>query len=154
MHPLLTDLARAFANAALAPGTPLVQSADDEGVAEYVCGKSWQDLSAKDLRFMEFGPTIFSAEAFAYFAPAYIRAYLCDRVALDSVVESFVINLGSPDDPKYPQYQRARAIKALFSAEQREVVLGFLRVYKQTQGACAAEILSEALHLYACPGAA
>jgi hypothetical protein len=149
MHSLLSDLERAFSNTALPPSTPLVQSTyDDEGVAEYFCGKSWQALSATQLRSMEFGPNIFSAEAFAHFTPAYIRAYLVDPVALDSVVESFVSNLGSPSDPKYPQYDRARAIKAILNAEQRAVVRRFLLFYAKQEGSCATHIFSETLHLY------
>jgi len=70
-----------------APGTISRPTYDDEGVAEYFTGKSWDGHLAQQLRYLDFAPNIFTEEAFAYYLAAYLIADLEDPDTSDTNVE-------------------------------------------------------------------
>lgn len=149
MQSLLSAIEHAFASAVLPSGDLIAMpTVDDEGISQFFRGRTWKSLTAQQLREQDFAPTIFTPAAFAYFAPAYITAYVVAPNTLDSAVENFIHNLGSGNDPAIPQYHRAREIYRRFSSEQLEVVRAFLRLYVANEFACGHQFAEQALSLY------
>lgn len=60
---------------------------DDEGVAAYFAGKSWEGHTARQLRRLDFAPNVLTAKAFAYYLPAYLIADIEDPAASDTNME-------------------------------------------------------------------
>lgn len=60
---------------------------DDEGVAAYFSGKSWEGHTARQLRRLDFAPKVFTAKAFAYYLPAYLIADIEDPGTSDTNME-------------------------------------------------------------------
>ena len=110
--------------------------------------RRWIDISASELRENSDAVGYFTAEALAYFAPAYMTAYLTDSSALDMAVESFLLNLGAAPDMESPELDRARRVKSLFNDEQRGVVETFVMHYLHVEGSCALGIAEPAMWVY------
>jgi hypothetical protein len=80
---LIQRIERAFPNVPF-PGDRLVLQEWDSGhLIDLVKGRKWTDLTPMNVRHLADGTHEFTAEAFYYFLPAYLRASLVDASATD-----------------------------------------------------------------------
>ena len=108
------------------PGHISKPTYDDEGVSTYFSGQSWRGHSAKQLRSLDFAPTILTDEAFVYFLPAYMLADIQSNMEADTIVEAVLFNLSGS--------KRGLAIAERLSDAQREAVAGYVRFVREREG--------------------
>lgn len=147
MPPLVHRIERAFP-AGLPPQQLTRYPGNDHEATVFFNARRWPDISASELRENSDAIGYFTAEALAYFAPAYMSAYLKAAPALDMAVESFLLNLGAARDTESPELVRASRVKSLFSEEQRGIVEEFVRHYVQVEGSCSLGIAEPAMSVY------
>ena len=114
-----------------APGAISRPTCDDEGVAEYFTGKTWDGHLAQKLRYFDFAPNIFTEEAFAYYLAAYLIADLEDPQASDTNVERVLFWL-SPDGSR-PSEDVGRGVISRLSKAQRSALREFIEFIQERE---------------------
>lgn len=89
---------------------------DDEGIAGYFVGRTWQGHATKALRNLECALNIFTTQAFAYYLPAYLIGDINEPDISDVLGDSLMFNLS----PRH-RSQKSEKIKALLSIEQKRL---------------------------------
>jgi len=117
---------------------------DDEGTAAYFRGKTWRGHTARQLRRLDFSLTVMTAEAFAYFLPAYMLADIKQPEDADTISEALLFHL-SPNIAA--NEQRCRRIVTLLSQPQREAVAEYFEHVRQRDGECEEGEFEDALRL-------
>jgi len=103
------------------PGNISRPTYDDEGVADYFTGKSWQGHTAAPLRRLSYALTFFTDEAFAYYLAAYMIADIEEPEASDVNVEGMLYRLD--------RYQ-PESIVAMLNARQRNALRAYILFVK------------------------
>lgn len=115
---LVTMIRSAWENASPPePGNISQPTYDDEGVADYFAGKSWQGHTAAPLRRLSHALTFFTDEAFAYYLAAYMIADIEEPEASDINVEGMLYRLDG--------YQ-AESIVTMLNAMQRNALRAYI----------------------------
>lgn len=131
MTPLSPDAARDAIERAWQHSTPPARNRistptyDDEGVAAYFQGRSWQGHDVESLRYHSVGLSFFTAEAFCYYLPAYMLAVLADVQAADVIYDGILFHL-SPRQLGRTWADSYRARIAGFSDDQKQAIAAYL----------------------------
>lgn len=137
-HTLVEAIERAWRDAQPPrPGHISKPTYDDVGVSAYFAGRTWRGHTAKQLRALDFAPTILTNEAFAYFLAAYMIGDIQSPVEADTIVESLLFNLS--------EAERGAEVAALLNMEQREAVTSYLQLVLEREGDIYEDDCSEAL---------
>jgi hypothetical protein len=99
-------------------------------IAAFFKGKSWTDLSLKNLRFFYDALGLFSPAAFRCFLPGFMAGVLKDSNTVDVVCDSVVFNL-RPSSYRDPGEFRRRMEG--FTREQQIVIRRFLEWFRDEQ---------------------
>ncbi|BBB68233.1 hypothetical protein UNDYM_3980 [Undibacterium sp. YM2] len=99
------------------PGNISQPTYDDEGVAGYFTGKSWQGHNAAQLRRLTHALTFFTDEAFAYYLSSYMIADIEEPEVSDVNVEGMLYRLD--------RYQ-AQSIVTMLNAKQRNALRSYI----------------------------
>jgi hypothetical protein len=99
---------------------------DDEGVAAYFRGRSWQGHDVASLRYHEAGLSFFTAAAFAYYLPAYMIAVIDDAATADVIYDGVLFHL-SPTQLGRTWADRYLARLAQLTPTQRAVIIDYVQ---------------------------
>lgn len=130
INPLPDDVRAAIHRAWQASQPPppdriLAPTYDDEGVAAYFRGRTWQNHEVATLRYHDVGLSFFTAEAFCYYLPAYMLAVLEDLEAADVIYDSILFHL-SPEQLGKQWADSYQARIAGFTEEQKRAISAYL----------------------------
>ena len=92
---------------------------NDDGTAEFFTGKSWKDLTSRDLMTQRYALGFFTPSAFVYFLPAFLTAAL-ETGNLDLIGEVVSAITPPKNNPKRPSYWRWWTL--LTPSQQRAVI--------------------------------
>jgi hypothetical protein len=120
------------------PNGKLTNTEFDEGVSAYFEGRSWQSFEPKELRKYCAAISLFEAEAFRYFLPAFILAELNDHAVSDVIGQFIVYAFGKPKDYWVETYEQRLAV---FSYSEKCAVLEFLDYMQETYGGFESEVI-------------
>jgi hypothetical protein len=112
---------------------------DDEGVAAYFRGRTWEGHEVKSLRYHSVGLSFFTAEGFAYYLAAYLLAVIDDASAADVIVDSILFHL-SPTQLGKTWADGYLARLACLSNVRRAAVIAYLEWYAATHSYSRGEI--------------
>jgi hypothetical protein len=114
-----------------APGTISRPTYDDEGVAEYFTGKTWDVHLAQQLRHLDFAPNIFTEAAFAYYLAAYLIADLEDPHISDTNVERVLFWLSR--ESSIPSENVGPGVISRLSKAQRSALQEFIEYIQERE---------------------
>ena len=105
---------------------------DDEGVSAYFSGKTWEGHSARQLRILDFAPCIFTADAFAYYLPAYLIADIEEPEVSDDNVQRVLYWLAE-EDAAGESSGRGRNVIRRLNAAQKSALRAFLAFVQERE---------------------
>jgi hypothetical protein len=104
---------------------------DDEGVSEYFTGKTWEGHTARELRILDFAPSVFTDEAFAYYLPAYLIADIEDPKESDTNAERVLFWLSQEN--QRPSENRGPSVIAKLSELQRSALCEYVAFIQERE---------------------
>jgi hypothetical protein len=128
-----------------APGNISRPTYDDEGVADYFTGKTWDGHSAQQLRWFDFAPLIFTEEAFAYYLAAYLIADLEDPETSDTNVERVLFWLSK--ESSQPSENIGPGVISRLSKAQRSAFRAFIAFIQERESDFYEENCSQILRI-------
>lgn len=126
---LLATVTRAFANRVLPERVPVTENPEDwEGrdMEKFFRGKAWEQLTAADLRREGQVDQFFTAEAYAYFLPAYLTQAILNPDELDVCVDHIAWRF-DPEEGNAWATERAQKVLGILSGPELGALLDYLR---------------------------
>jgi hypothetical protein len=146
---LIDEIEAAFASTPR-PSGPLFATIQHDGEDEYFEGKTWQECrNVRELRENEAALCYFTSEAFRYFLPAFMIAYVVDPDGAD-IIEEGIVTCFDPSNPRLEACARERA--QLLSDSERKAVCDFMLHLKAETGGSLDFVLGPALNNVAAAG--
>jgi hypothetical protein len=135
-HELVAAIRAAWAGAVPPEATNIsMKTYDDEGVAAYFSGKTWEGHAPRQLRLLDFAPCIFTADAFAYYLPAYLIADIEDPETSDDNIPRVLYFLGAENDAR-PSSGRGRNVIRRLDGPQRAALRAYLAFLEEREQGC------------------
>ena len=135
---LLKQIEEAFEDASVPPPDQVVDQVPyldlerDEITATFR-GRKWQDLPYDTLRHESAALCFFTANAYHYYLPAYLRAVISHYDDVDVLPEEIVYSLCPPKEVESTDHYNERM--ATFTPHQRDALCAFLRWLETEHGA-------------------